>query len=106
MCGVSRLIVFGTAAAMLILSGCKTEEDYKNERVTNARDQYKKIRKEELPAEKVLTLHDCIELAMKSNLDIRVQNLEKDAAKNIMWAEILGMLPDLSVTDNFTSRTN
>ena len=104
--GVSRLIVFGTAAAMLILSGCKTEEDYRNERVTNAKDQYQKIRKEELPADKVLTLHDCIKLAMESNLDIRVQNLEKDAAKNIMWAEILGMLPEFSVTDNFTTRDN
>ena len=102
----SRAIAFGTAAALLVLSGCKTEEDYKKERIAKAQEQFETVKKRDLPADKVLSLHDCIKLAMEHNMDIKVQNMEKDAAKNLLWAEILGMLPDLSVTDNFTTRFN
>ena len=102
----SRAIVFGTAAALLALSGCKTEDDYRKERITKAQEQFEAVKKRDLPAEKVLTLHDCIRLALEHNMEIKVQNMEKDAAKNLLWAEILGMLPDLSVTDNFNYRSN
>ena len=103
---VSRVIVFGAAAVLLLMSGCKTEEDYKKERIAKAQEQFESVRKRDLPADKVLTLHDCIKLAMEHTMDIKIQNLEKDAATNMLWAEILGMLPDLSVTDKFTTRSN
>jgi len=103
---VSRVISFGAAAALLLMSGCKTEEDYKKERIAKAQEQFESVRKRDLPADKVLTLHDCIKLAMEHNMDIKIQNMEKDAATNMLWAEILGMLPDLTVTDNFTTRSN
>ena len=102
----SRAIVFGTAAALLALSGCKTEDDYRKERIAKAQEQFEAVKKQDLPADKVLTLHDCIRLALEHNMEIKVQNMEKDAAKNLLWAEILGMLPDLSVTDNFNYRFN
>ncbi|MBE6371967.1 MAG: hypothetical protein E7055_07820 [Lentisphaerae bacterium] len=103
---VSRAIAFGAAAALLLMSGCKTEEDYKKERIAKAQEQFESVRKRDLPADKVLTLHDCIKLAMEHNMDIKIQNMEKDAATNMLWAEILGMLPDLTVTNNFTTRSN
>ena len=95
---VSRIVVFGAAASLLLLSGCKTEEDYKKERIAKAQEQFEAAKKRELRADKGLTWQDCIKLAMEHNLDIKVQNLEKDAAKSVLWAEILGMLPDLSIT--------
>ena len=104
--GASRVLVFGAAAALLILSGCKTEDDYKKERIAKAQEQFEAAKKRDLPADKVLTLKDCIDLAMKQNLDVKVQNLEKDAARSVMWADILGMLPDFSLTENFTARNN
>ena len=104
--GASRILVFGAAAAMLVFSGCKTEEDYKKERIAKAQEQFEAAKKREIPADKVLTLHDCIKLAMEHNLDLKVQNMENEAAKSVMWAEILGMLPDLTVTDHFTTRSN
>jgi len=102
----SRVIVFGTAAALLALTGCKTEEDYRKERIAKAQEQFEAVKKRDLPADKVLTLHDCIRLALEHNMEIKVQNMEKDAAKNLLWAELLGLLPDLTVTDNFTYRFN
>ena len=102
----SRVIAFGTAAALLVMCGCKTEEDYKKERIAKAQKQFDAVKQRELPAEKILTLKECIKLALDHNMEIKVQNMEKDAAKNLLWAEILGMLPDLSVTDHFTTRSN
>jgi|GEM_PF-811429 len=102
----SRILTFGAAASLLILSGCKTEEDYKKERIAKAQEQFDAAKKRELPADKVLSLKDCIKLAMEHNLDLKVQNLEKDAAQSVLWAEILGMLPDFSITENFTARSN
>lgn len=104
--GASRVIVFGAAAALLVLSGCKSEDEYKKERIVKAHEQFEAARKRDLPADKVLTVQDCVKLAMEHNMDIKVQNIEKDAAKNILWAELLGLLPDLSVTDRFTTRDN
>ena len=103
--GASRALVFG-AAALLLLSSCKTEDDYKKERIAKAQEQFEAAKKRELPSDKVLTLQDCIRLAMEHNLDIKVRNMENEAAKSVMWAEILGMLPDLSITNNFTTRNN
>ena len=103
---VSRFLVFGVAASLLALSGCKTEEDYKKERIAKAQEQFEAAKKRELPSDKVLSLQDCIKLAMEHNLDLKVQNLEKDAARSVLWAEILGMLPDFSLTEGFTARSN
>ena len=63
-CVISRALVFGTAAALLVLAGCKTEEDYRKERVLKAQKQYEAARKTDLPADKVLSLQDCIDLSM------------------------------------------
>ena len=79
--GASRVIVFGAAAALLVLSGCKTEDDYKKERITKAHEQFEAARKRDLPGDKVLTVQDCIRLAMEHNLDIKVQNIEKEIGR-------------------------
>lgn len=102
---ISLILAFGMASA-LFLSSCKTEDDYRKERVQRAAEQFEKAKKREIPNDKVLSLQDCLKLAMEHNLEIKVQNMERDAAKNMMIAEILGMLPDLSITDSYTARSN
>ena len=83
----SHGIVLGVAAVLVLAGGCKTADDYRKERVKNAVEQFNQSKKTELVKDKeVLTLHDCMALAAKHNLELKVQNLEKDAAKNIMMA--------------------
>ena len=96
MCGVSRLIVFGTAAT-LILAGCKTEEDYKNERVSNARSQYQEIQKKELPADKVLSLPFRPELgrADRDNvIDGYINRNEEDVCAEGNWQKYFTARPE------------
>lgn len=104
-----KVLLSGTAAFLavtLFVSGCKTEEDYKKERVERAEEQFRSIRKRDVPSDKMLTLQDCIKLAYSYNMELRVRSAEKETAKGMMWAEILGMLPDLGITENFTARSN
>ncbi len=102
---ISLILTFGMASA-LFLSSCKTEDDYRKERVQRAAEHFDKVKKAQLPGDKILSMQDCLKLAMQNNMEMKVQNMEKDAAKNMMIAEILGMLPDLSITDGFTARNN
>ena len=104
-----KVLLSGTAAflaATLFLGGCKTEDDYKKERIARAEEQFQSIRKRTVPSDKMLTLEDCIKLSREYNMELRIRNAEQDAAKGMMWAEILGMLPDLGITENFTARSN
>ena len=75
----SHGIVLGVAAVLVLAGGCKTADDYRKERVKNAVEQFNQSKKTELVKDKeVLTLHDCMALAAKHNLELKVQNLEKD----------------------------
>ena len=43
---------------------------------------------------------------MKNNLDLKVFGLEEQVAKEMRTSEMLGMLPELNVSDNLTGRSN
>ena len=60
-----KVLLSGTAAFLavtLFFSGCKTEEDYKKERIARAEEQFQSIRKRAVPSDKMLSLQDCIKL--------------------------------------------
>ena len=103
----SHKFALGLTAALVFVGGCKTADDYRRERAEKAIRQFEEAKKRELVKDKsVLSLPDCMKLAAEHNLEHKVMNLERDAAKNMMMAELFGMLPDLTITDNFTGRTN
>ncbi|MBO4631457.1 MAG: TolC family protein, partial [Lentisphaeria bacterium] len=95
------------AGVLLLLSaaGCKTNQDYKDDRAENAAKHFAQAKYREMPGEK-LTLQQCIEIALKNNLQVRVSELELDVQKEFQTAEALGMLPQLNVNNNFTARSN
>ena len=98
--------VLTAAAVVLAVSGCQNMEDYKNERAENAIKHFEGAKYRELIEGKRLTLRECIEMAQEHNLDLQVSKLEEKVAKELQTAEMLGMLPELNVTDNFSSRNN
>lgn len=51
-------------------------------------------------------LDECVRLAVKNNLDLKVFGLEEQVAKEMRTSEMLGMLPELNVSDNLTGRSN
>ena len=98
--------VLSAAAVVLAVSGCQNMEDYKNERAENAIKHFEGAKYRELIEGKRLTLRECIEMAQEHNLDLQVNKLEEKVARELRTAEMLGMLPELNVTDNFTARNN
>lgn len=96
----------GAVAGMLAVSGCKNAEDYRNERAEYAVRHFEASKYQELAEGQKVGLMDCIRLALENNLDMKVLDLEKDVAREMRTAEMLGMLPELNITDTWTGRSN
>ncbi len=100
-----KLFIFLTMIS-LILSACKNLDDYREERVKKANSAFKQIKENKFPTDAILSLPYCIELALKNNLDLKVYELKEAVNKEKKTAAMLGMLPDLMITNDLTYRTN
>ena len=104
---MNQLVVILTVAAVaLALTGCQNMEDYRNDRAENAIKHFEGAKYRELIEGKKLTLRECIDMAKEHNLDLQVNKLEEKVARELRTAEMLGMLPELNVTDNWSVRSN
>ena len=102
---LSATAVFVGLLLLVSAAGCKTEQDYKDDRAENANLHFKQAQYREMPGEK-LTLPQCIEIALKNNLQARISELELQVQNEFQTAEALGMLPQLNINNNFTVRSN
>ena len=102
------LLIMTGILGIVLVSGCKTEEDYRKERAEKAVRYFatSQFKEDEIKTEQRLTLDQCIAIGLKNNLDIKVFNLEEDIAAELRTAEILGMLPDITINNNFSGRSN
>ena len=102
------LSVTAVLAAVLLLgtaAGCKTSNDYKEDRAENAAKHHLMAKNREM-LNGPLTLRQCIDIALKNNLQTRLSELELEVQKELETAEALGMLPELNINNNFTARSN
>ena len=97
--------VFAGMLVLLTAAGCKTNQDYRDERAEKATLHFKQAQYREMPGEK-LNLQQCIEIALKNNLQARISELELQVQKEFQTSEALGMLPQLNINNNFTARSN
>ena len=100
------LLILTGVLGILVISGCKTESDYRNERAEKAIRYFEKSQLRGLNSDEKLSLQRCIELGLQHNLDLKVKHLEEDIASEMRTAEFLGMLPELNFNDGFSGRTN
>lgn len=99
------LAAFGVLAAM-IAGGCKTAQDYRDERAEYAVKHFEFARYREMMEGQKLSLKECIKMALDNNLELKVMSIEENVAKELRTAEMLGMLPELNISDSFTGRSN
>ena len=100
------LLVLTGALGIALISGCKTEEDYRSERAEKAVRYFEVAQMRDLDSETKLTLQQCIAIGLKHNLDLKVKHLEEDIASELRTVELLGMLPELNINDGFSGRSN
>jgi len=91
---------------ILFSAGCKTRDAYEEDRAKLAAEHFERSKWSLYQKEHVFTLDECIDLALKFNLDIKVAKLEEQAASESAIAEALGMLPELTATNTDTWRNN
>lgn len=93
------------SALTVCLSGCKTEKGYREERAEKAATHFQMAKFRELKIGKTMSLQECIATALKNNLQTRISEMEVQVQKEMETAEALGMLPQLNINDNFTTRS-
>ncbi len=93
-------------AGLAALTGCKTQEDYASDRAVTAVQHWEQSRWSKFDEKHEFKLEECISLAMEHNLDIKVAKLEEEVTRNQMIAEAMGMLPELTVSNNYSHRDN
>ncbi len=89
-----------------VFFGCQTEQDLREQRAANARKDYYHIVRQYMPSGKRFTLPECIEEALKNNLDMQVYDLKERIENERKTATILGMLPDVQFGYDITARDN
>ena len=103
---MNRLVIFIVMSVLVLAGGCKSFEDYQQERVTKAVAHFERANYSDLDDTKVFSLNECVLLARRNNLDLKVFGIEEDVAKEMRTSEFLGMLPELTISDNLASRNN
>ncbi len=93
-------------AGLVFLAGCKSFDEYQSDRVNYAVRHFERAQWSNIDDSKVLTLRDCVSLAVRNNLDLKVFGIETQVAKEMRTSEMLGMLPELNVSNNLTGRNN
>lgn len=101
-----KCVLKSSAALVLLLSGCKSFDDYQEERIAYAVKHFERAQYSDIKPGQVLTLDECVRMAVKNNLDLKVFGLEEQVAKEMRTSEMLGMLPELNISNNLTGRTN
>ena len=96
--------VAGFCTALIV--GCMSYDEFRDARFENAARHFDKSRETEFDGARLMTLEECVSYAVKNNVDLRVLDLEEKVAKEAKTAEVLGMLPELNVSDNLTGRNN
>ena len=103
---MNRRVLDFLVLGLFLLAGCQNIDDYRKERVKKADIAFKKIQEKKFPEHLILSLPFCIELALKHNLDLKVYELKEAVDKEKKTAAVLGMLPDLTITNDVTQRSN
>ncbi|MBU8902391.1 MAG: TolC family protein, partial [Victivallales bacterium] len=91
-------------AVMYVLAGCHGAKEARERRIKKASDHMSKIKLKVLPKGKVFSLVECIAIALDHNLDLKVYELKERIADEKVTAQMLGMLPELNITNQFHSR--
>ena len=101
-----KCVLKSSAALVLLLSGCKSFDEYQQERIAYAVKHFERAQYSNIENGRILTLNECVHLAVKNNLDLKVFGLEEQVSKEMRTSEMLGMLPELNISNNLTGRNN
>ena len=96
--------IMTVTVAIILLASCNNSEYYRQQRVEKAREHFNKINKRTIDPNKVFTLNECIDTALKHNLSLKVYDLKEQIASEKVTARLLGMLPELNVSNQFNAR--
>jgi outer membrane protein TolC len=93
------------AAVILGSAGCRSTDYFKAKRIEEADRAFMTLQRQIIEG-RSMTLVECIDEALKHNIDISVGKLQEAIAHERKTAAKLGMLPDLTISYERTGRNN
>ena len=102
----NRVFLTAGTAVLLLAGGCKNFDEYQDERAQYAVKHFEQAQYSNIDETKVHSLLECVKYAVRNNLDLKVFGIEEQVAKEMRTSEMLGMLPELNVSNNLTTRDN
>jgi outer membrane protein TolC len=103
---MSKVLFLLSLCITILFSGCKSFDEYQQDRVSYAVQHFERAKRSNIDETQVLTLKECIRLAIRNNLDLKVLGLEEQVAEEMHTSELLGMLPELNISNNYSERDN
>ncbi|MBN2593399.1 MAG: TolC family protein [Sedimentisphaerales bacterium] len=96
--------ICAVAAAVVVLSGCSSfdGQQVRREHAESYRQYLDQKAEEMLPVDKPLTLKDCLRIALKNNLDIRVAEVQQRVAELSRKASFSQFLPRVNFNYGYT----
>lgn len=93
-------------AGLTVLTACNTQESIRQDRAEKAALHFEQLQWKKYDDNHVFKLDECIKIALEFNLDLKVAKLEREVAAEMRTAEALGMLPELTISNNTSRRNN
>jgi len=103
---MKKQVIVAGLGALAVLVGCKSYDEYREARVDYAVKHFEQAQSKDVVKGRVVTLDEAVKLAVAGNLDMSVSKLEEKVAKEAKTAELLGMLPTLTLSDSDSLRDN
>ncbi len=101
-----RTLMLVAGIGAVVCTGCKSFDEYQAERQNKAVLHFERAQYSNVDQNKVFTLNECFHFAKKNNLDLKVFGIEEKVAQELRTSEMLGMLPELNISNNLTRRDN
>jgi len=102
----NKLSLSLAVASALVLLGCQGDDFYRQQREEIAKKHFDDINRVKPVATKTYTLNECIDFALKNNLDLKASQLKQAVSTADKYSEILKMLPESNMTLDLSERSN
>jgi len=102
---IKTFFIFSLIVVSMI-AGCKSYNDYQQDRIAYAVEHFDRAKRSNVDETQTFTLKECIRLALRNNVDLRVLNLEEQVVEEMHTSEMLGMLPELTISNEYLERSN
>jgi len=102
----NQVMVISALALAVVLLGCQGDDFYRKQREEIAKKQFEEINRIKPVSTKAYSLNECIDFALKNNLDLKASQLKQAVSSADKYSEMLKMFPESNIGLDLSERNN